>query len=250
VRPTARIVLLGVGIAILAALVPLLPLHAVAAKVGTLGPFAPMIAVVVGAVLLVALIPRTPISIACGLLFGPVIGSLCALLAALVAAAVTFTAGRALGREFVARRAGRYWRRVAEWIDREGALAVAAFRSLPLGPYGLSGYAYGASSIRIRDYALGTAVAAAPSAVTYALLGAAARAADGWRPWSLIPLVFGAVVCGALVVRLRARALAARVSHDGRGLQTPGDRGPQDDEPVTAPGWRAAHASGDGVHQG
>jgi uncharacterized membrane protein YdjX (TVP38/TMEM64 family) len=243
VRPTARIVLLTVAIAVLATFVPLLPLHAIAASVGTLGPLAPAVGVAVGAVLLVALIPRTPISIACGLLFGPVTGSVCALLAALVAATVTFGAGRVLGRDFINRRAGRYWRRAEEWIDREGALAVAAFRSLPLGPYGLAGYAYGASSIRVRDYVLGTAVAAAPSAVTYALLGAAARAADGWHPWSLVPLAFGAILFGALAVRLRARAVAAA------GTQRGGSQ-PELGPPATASEWRGAHASGDGVHQG
>ena len=101
----------------------------------------------VGAALLVALVPRTPVSFACGLLFGTVIGTLCALLVALVAATVTFVAGRLLGREFVARRGGRRFAALESWITREGMLAVAAVRSLPLGPYGLAGYAYGASAV-------------------------------------------------------------------------------------------------------
>ena len=51
---------------------------------------------------------------------------------------------------------GPRFARLEAWITREGMLAVAAVRSLPIGPYGFAGYAYGASGVRVRDYALGT----------------------------------------------------------------------------------------------
>jgi uncharacterized membrane protein YdjX (TVP38/TMEM64 family) len=175
--------------------------------VARLGLLAPVAGVAVGAALLVALVPRTPISLACGLLFGAATGALCALLVALVAATITFTAGRWLGREFVARRAGRHWHRLEDWIEREGALAVAAVRALPIGPYGLSGYAYGASGVRIRSYAIGTFVAAVPSAVSYALLGAAVAGAGRMSPLSFLPLAVSLLLAAAVVVRAR------RVTH-------------------------------------
>src|SRR3954469_97082 len=136
----------------------LLPLSGVTAAVARLGPAAPVVGVAVGAALLVALVPRTPVSLACGLLFGAVLGAVCALLVALVAAAVTFGAGRLLGREFVRRHSGRRYAQLERGVTRDGVLAVAAVRALPLGPYGLSGYAYGASAVRSRHYALGTLI--------------------------------------------------------------------------------------------
>src|SRR5689334_10906324 len=150
----------------------MLPLREIPEHVQAWGGFAPIAGVTVGAALLVALVPRTPISLACGLLFGAAMGAFCALLVALVAATATFAAGRWLGREFVERKAGRHWHKLEGWIARDGAWAVAAVRALPIGPYGLTGYAYGASNVRIRHYAIGTVVAAVPSAVSYALLGA------------------------------------------------------------------------------
>src|SRR5262245_2330294 len=165
----------------------LLPLQTVPAAVQRLGLLAPIAGVAVGTALLVALVPRTPISVACGLLFGAALGAICALVLALLAAAVTFGLGRVLGRDFVARRAGRQWHRLEGWIAREGVLAVAAVRALPLGPYGLVGYGYGASAVRVRDYGLGTLLAATPSAVTYALLGAALGSAGNASPLTLVP---------------------------------------------------------------
>jgi uncharacterized membrane protein YdjX (TVP38/TMEM64 family) len=208
VNPTRRLAVLVLAVIGLAVTVWFLPLHAVADLVGRLGPAAPVVGVLVGAVLLVALVPRTPVSLACGLLFGAAAGAVCALLVALVAAAVTFAAGRVLGREFVVRHAGARFARLESWITKEGTLAVAAVRALPIGPYGLVGYAYGASAIRVRHYAAGTLISAAPSAVTYALLGAAVAGPGRPRPLSLLPLGLGLVLSAAVLIRSRAAGRA------------------------------------------
>jgi uncharacterized membrane protein YdjX (TVP38/TMEM64 family) len=188
----------------------LLPLEIIPAAVDRLGLFGPVAGVVIGAALLVALVPRTPISIACGLLFGAGLGAVCALVLAMIAATTTFAVGRLLGRDFVARTAGRRWHRLEHWIAREGVLAVAAVRAFPLGPYGLVGYAYGASNVRVRDYALGTLIAGTPSAVTYAMLGAAIGGAGEASPLTLVPLACGLLLAAIVAVRTRRHALAGR----------------------------------------
>src|SRR3954447_26261334 len=117
--------LLVLGVSALAGLAWLLPLRSLTAGVAQFGPVAPVLGIVVGAGLLVALLPRTPISLACGWLFGAVLGTVCALLVALLAAVITFGAGRLLGREFVRRHAGRRFERLERWVIRDGVLAVA-----------------------------------------------------------------------------------------------------------------------------
>jgi uncharacterized membrane protein YdjX (TVP38/TMEM64 family) len=189
--------LLVLTVAALAAIALWLPLEALPEAVGRLGVLTPVAAVGIGATLLVALIPRTPVSLACGLLFGTVLGAACALAVALVAATVTFVLGRWLGRDFVARRAGRHWSGLELWIVREGVLAVAAVRAVPLGPYGLAGYAYGSSRVRVRDYALGTCIAATPSAVSYAALGAAVAGTGRLNAPALVPLALGLLLSAA-----------------------------------------------------
>jgi uncharacterized membrane protein YdjX (TVP38/TMEM64 family) len=215
VNPTRRVIVLVAAVAAIAVTAALLPLGSLPERVARLGVAAPFIGTGLAAALLVALVPRTPISLACGLLFGPVTGTLCALAAALVAAAVTFAAGRWLGREFVARHTGRRLSRVDGWVTREGVLAVAAVRALPLGPYGLVGYAYGGSPVRVRDYAWGTAIAATPSAVSYAIVGAAVARPGAFDPLALIPLAVGLGLSAAVVIR--ARVVAARRRDRGDG---------------------------------
>ena len=200
-NPTRRVLALVVAVAALALTAFLLPLGSVPAAVARLGVAAPVAGIAVGAALLVALVPRTPVSVACGLLFGAGLGTVCALAVALVAAALTFVAGRWLGREFVIRQAGRRWQRLEQWVAREGVLAVAAVRALPLGPYGLVGYAYGASGVRVRDYVLGTTIAATPSAVTYALLGAAIAGPSALTPLTFVPLAFGLLLSATVALR-------------------------------------------------
>ena len=208
--PTRRLIVLVLAVAAMATTAIVLPLQTVPPAVQRLGLLAPIAGVAVGAALLVALVPRTPISVACGLLFGAALGAVCALAVAVLAAAVTFGLGRALGRDFVARRAGARWHRLEGWIAREGVLAVAAVRALPLGPYGLVGYAYGAFAARVRDYALGTLIAGTPSAVTYALLGAAIGSADSASPLTMIPLACGLVLAAVVAIRTRRHTVLAR----------------------------------------
>jgi uncharacterized membrane protein YdjX (TVP38/TMEM64 family) len=208
--PRRRLAALGAAVAALATTAWFAPLEAIPDAVARLGPWAPVAGVIVGVTLLAALVPRTPVSVACGLLFGPTTGAVCALLVTVAAAGVTFLAGRLLGRpgvqrwarRAVGRRGGRARAAVDRWIAREGVLAVAAVRSLPLAPYGLVGYAYGASSVRFRDYALGTLLASSPSAVTYALLGAAV-AAEHAAPLTLLPLAVGVALSAAVAIRSR-----------------------------------------------
>lgn len=207
--PTRRLLALLLGVAAVAVAGLVLPLRELPDAIAAAGPAAPVVGVAVGAALLVALVPRTPVSLACGLLFGAGLGAVCALLVALAAASATFAAGRWLGRGFVARHAGRRWSRLEQWINREGLLAVAAVRALPLGPYGLVGYAYGSSGVRVRDYALGTLISATPSAVTYALIGSAVAGPGEVDVVTAVPLALGLLLSAAVIIRARRRLLRA-----------------------------------------
>jgi uncharacterized membrane protein YdjX (TVP38/TMEM64 family) len=143
---------------------------------------------------------------ACGLLFGPVLGVACALLVAVAAAVITFAAGRRLGRDFLVRHSGDRLTRLDGWISGQGVLSVAAVRSLPIGPYGLAGYAYGATGTPVRDYVLGTAIAAPPAAVTYAVLGAAVASPGTVGPVSLVSAGIGLLFSMSFAVAWRRRA--------------------------------------------
>lgn len=183
-----RLVLVGVAVALIAVAASQLPVRDWAAQVS------PPVAVAIAAVLLCSLVPRTPISLVAGALFGAYAGAAWAFSAAVIAAAVTFAGGRWAGRDLLAERAGDRLRRLDSWIARRGLVAVVVVRLLPIAPFGLVGYAYGTSSVLFRHYILGTAIGSLPSAISYSVIGAAAV-----NPGSLTWLTFLPAASGILI---------------------------------------------------
>jgi uncharacterized membrane protein YdjX (TVP38/TMEM64 family) len=203
----SRYRLLGLAgmVAALAGAAIVLPVHRLPGYVDQLGLAGMFAAVPLGALLLSGLVPRSAISLACGALFGPLIGAVCALGAALLAAAGTFMVGRWLGREAVAGWCRRWDRlgRLDALTTRRGLLAVIVVRLMPIAPFGVIGYAYGASSVRIRHYLVGTLLAGLPATFSYTALGAAATSAGRFHPLTLVPTVTGFLVTAAVVVHFR-----------------------------------------------
>jgi uncharacterized membrane protein YdjX (TVP38/TMEM64 family) len=214
-RRLARLGLLAAGVAALGAGATLLPMHAIADWMTQLGPAAAVAVAVVGGLLLSVMVPRTAITLACGALLGPAVGSAAALAAAVIAAIATFYLGRWAGRGLLAARAGGRLAKLDVWLNRRGLSAVLLVRTLPLGPYGLAGYAYGTTSVCRKQYLLGTTLAAIPSAVTYAIIGAAVTRPGHMSPLTLAPAAIGVLLTTVIVVRWRrsnrraAAALAA-----------------------------------------
>ncbi|HEU4424068.1 MAG TPA: VTT domain-containing protein [Pilimelia sp.] len=205
-----RLLLLAVVVAGCAAGALLLPLDTVPRAASALGAAGPAAAVAAGALLVAALVPRTAVSFACGALFGVVDGFWCALAAAVLAAILTFLAGRWAGRGFITARAGGRLHRLDGWLARRGLLAVVVVRLLPLAPYGLVGYAYGATSVRRRHYIAGSLIGATPSCFSYAVIGAAVVAPGQFSPVTLVPAAFGLLVSSGAAWHWRRTARRAR----------------------------------------
>jgi uncharacterized membrane protein YdjX (TVP38/TMEM64 family) len=197
-----RLILLALAVAGLALAAWRFPVQEWATQVG------PTAAVLIGAVLLCALVPRTPVSLIAGALFGAHAGAAWAFAAALVAAAVTFAAGRWAGHALLTQRAGERLRRMDTWIARRGLLAVIVVRLLPIAPFGLVGYAYGASSVLFRHYFLGTAVGALPSAISYAVIGAAAVNPDSLSWLTFRPAAAGIAISSFAALHWRRSSRA------------------------------------------
>jgi uncharacterized membrane protein YdjX (TVP38/TMEM64 family) len=204
--------ILGLIVASAAVAVLFLPLRRIPDAVDQLGAWGPAAAVAAAAALLAALVPRTAISLACGALFGPLGGGATAWVGAMVAAATTVAVGRALGHDTLARYAGPRLARLDGWLARRGLLGVVVVRMMPLAPYGLMGYAYGTTSVRLGAYLFGTAIAAAPSAVSYAAIGAAAVRPGSIRLISFLPALIGFAITGAAAIYWRRLSVAEKAS--------------------------------------
>jgi uncharacterized membrane protein YdjX (TVP38/TMEM64 family) len=181
----------------------------------------PVLAVPLGVLLLCALIPRTPISLAFGVLFGAVNGAVWAIVTACLAATLVFFAGRWAGRDVLERYAGQRLRRLDGWLAERGLLAVVVIRMIPVAPYGLMGYAYGASSVQTRHYFLGTAIGVSPGAISYAVIGAAVVSPESVSWLTFVPAVLGlAVSSGAALYWRRQHQLRTRTPARASQLQS------------------------------
>lgn len=148
-------------------------------RVGTVGgDFAPLIAVFGSALLSAAVVPRTLLALAGGAIFGLVSGTTYMLIGVTLGAGLAFAIGRILGRSFVAARSCGRFAEVERAVHRRGLLAVTIARLIPLVPFGISNYLFGASAVRPGTFLFGTLLGAAPATVAYAALGAATAHGD------------------------------------------------------------------------
>ncbi len=206
-RRLVRFGVLGGVVAGLGVAAAVLPLQSIADSVVALGPAAAVVVAVVGGLLLSVLVPRTAITVACGALLGPATGAATALAAAVIAAVATYYAGRWAGRGALGAKNGSRMERLDGWLNRRGLSAVLLVRFLPLAPFGLIGYAYGTTSVCRKRYLLGTTLASIPSAISYAVIGAAVAAPGSLNPVTLAPAAIGIGLTTTIVLRWR---LAAR----------------------------------------
>jgi len=154
----------------------------------------PLAAVLVAAALAVVLFPRAGIALLAGLLFGPLPATVYTVVGTVLGASIAFGIGRTLGRPYLAAYTGRrpdHHRlvRLQGWLERRGVLAVVYVRLVPLLPFGLLNYCFGATRVSLRAFAFGTGAAILPSTVVYATLGASVT-----RPGSPAFLVSTALV--------------------------------------------------------
>jgi uncharacterized membrane protein YdjX (TVP38/TMEM64 family) len=106
-----------------------------------------------------------------GVAFGPVFGTTTLLVAMTITACAQFLLGRHVVGTQVRQRLGGGLTRVNQLLERRGVLAVAGARLLP-GHFSEFNLLAGLTSLRLRDFTIGTAVGCAPKALAWSGLGA------------------------------------------------------------------------------
>ncbi|MEU5939712.1 VTT domain-containing protein [Micromonospora sp. NPDC047548] len=204
-QPSARrfalLLLLLAGFGVLLLVAPRPDVAQLPQLAAALDGYAPVAAIVAGALLLVALVPRTFVTLASGAIFGPLEGAAYALGAALLAAAIGFAVGRVLGREFVAERVRGRLARLDGWFSRQSVIGVVTVRLLPIAGFGLVSYGYGTTGARVLPYLVGSVIASAPTAFGYAAIGAAVSSPGGVNWYAAAPAGLGLIASAVLIYR-------------------------------------------------
>ncbi len=103
--------------------------------------------------------------------FGPWLGFLYATLGVLANALALYAIGARFGQSALRRLLGPRLDRVRARIGRQGVLAVAAVRVVPVAPFTFVNLALGASAIKLVDYVTGTLLGMLPGLIVMSALG-------------------------------------------------------------------------------
>jgi phospholipase D1/2 len=115
--------------------------------------------------------PVTILIAATAAAFGPWPGLAYAAGGVLVSASITYVVGAKLGKEALRNVLGPRLNRIRRRIARQGIIAVAAIRLVPLAPFTVVNLVAGASAIRPLDYLAGTALGMFPGLIVLSVLG-------------------------------------------------------------------------------
>ncbi len=191
-----------------------------------LGALGPVVFIVLYIVATVFFLPGSILTLGAGFVFGLVKGFVIVSVASTMGAVAAFLVGRYLAREWVARKVEGNARFAA--IDRAvgeaGWKIVGLTRLSPVFPFNLLNYAYGLTSVSVRDYFLASWIGMIPGTIMYVYFGTVAgslatlgagggaegEAAVGQLALKLVGLL-ATVVVTVYITRIAKKALAGQV---------------------------------------
>ena len=152
---------------------------------------AAMIYIVFYAVRPLILFPASLLTIASGLIFGPLLGILFTIVGENASANFAFFLARWLGREAVASRE-QHSSLAAKWDARlsQNALVTVLIMRLIYLPFDMVNFACGLTSMRQRDFAIGTFIGILPTLIAFVLFGGIASASNQNRILTLALAIF------------------------------------------------------------
>jgi uncharacterized membrane protein YdjX (TVP38/TMEM64 family) len=162
----------------------------------TMGLWAPVIYIVLYTLGTLLILPSTPLNLTGGAIFGIWWGTFWTAIAALVAAIAAFIFTRTIGRKWVSQKLAGRWSAVDAEICQGGLFYLFAIRLLPIIPYGIVNFVAGLTSIKFKDYVIGTLLGTLPGVLPFVMMGAGiTKLSQG----NILPLMVAFALTGILV---------------------------------------------------
>jgi uncharacterized membrane protein YdjX (TVP38/TMEM64 family) len=164
------------------------------------GWLAPLLYVILYTVRPLILFPASVLSLAGGLAFGAIWGTILTVIGATAGAVLSFVIARFMGHSLVRTDWKGNMKKVQIQLENRGLLYVLLLRLIPLFPFDLISYVSGVSKIRFRAFFIGTLFGIIPGTFAYNFLGSSFTE-GGWRDI----LIGAAVFLGAMAIPLLFR---------------------------------------------
>ena len=194
------------------------------AWISDLGPWGPVFFILLYILATVFFLPGLIPTMAAGVLFGVLQGTVLVSISSISGATIAFLIGRYLAREWVAGKiqGNQKFEAVDVAVAQEGWKIVGLTRLSPLFPFNLLNYAFGLTQVSLKDYFLASWIGMLPGTVMYVYIGSLAgdlaALGSGERSrtpaeWALYVVGLTATVVLTLyITRIAQRALNRKVT--------------------------------------
>ncbi len=172
--------------------------QAIRSTIQSVGPLGPLLYLLIYSIAPVFFFPGWVLSVAGGLAFGPLWGTLLTLVGATIGATLAFFVARYLGRDTVARILKGKIKTLDDQAAVHGFKVIFFLRLIPLVPFNVLDYIAGFSKISARDYVLGTFLGTIPGTFVYVYLGHSLTDIYSWQ----FVLAIGLLILLALIPML------------------------------------------------
>lgn len=154
-------------------------IHSLQNQLSAMGWWAPLafILIYIGAV--VFFLPGSIFTLAGGLIFGALWGTIYNLIAAVVGASIAFLLARYVAGDWVKKKAGGRITALLKGVEEEGWKFIAVVRLVPIFPFNLLNYALGVTPMPFVTFFLGSALFMLPGTFAYTYVGALGQTAIG-----------------------------------------------------------------------
>ncbi|MEE8349978.1 MAG: TVP38/TMEM64 family protein [Acidobacteriota bacterium] len=144
--------------------------------ISSLGPWGGIFFIGLYALATVLFLPGFLLTLAAGVLFGVVWGSVLVSVGSITGATLAFLMGRYLARDWVAKRieSNEKFEAIDQAVAGEGWKIVGLVRLSPVFPFNLLNYAFGITKVTLKDYFLASWIGMLPATVMYVYVGSLA----------------------------------------------------------------------------
>ncbi len=191
--------------------------------ISSLGPWGGVFFIGLYVLSTILFLPGFLLTLAAGVLFGVVWGSVLVSVGSITGATLAFLMGRYLARDWVAKRieSNEKFEAIDQAVAGEGWKIVGLVRLSPVFPFNLLNYAFGITKVTLKDYFLASWIGMLPATVMYvyvgslagdlATLGSEERSRTSGE-WALYIIGLGATIILTLyVTRIARNALKKKV---------------------------------------
>ncbi len=137
--------------------------------VESFGAFGPLVYILIFAIAPALFLPGLPITLAGGLAFGPIWGTVYASVGSTIGAGLAFLISRYFAREGVEKFIGEQWKKIDEGVTQRGWIYVAITRLIPSFPFNFLNYAFGLTKIPFGTYIITSWVCMFPATAAYVI---------------------------------------------------------------------------------